>query len=138
MTDRPPMPSQQAVRDALSSLRAEAETTGRQPSVLALAARVGLPNTTFRHRYPDLCAELTQAPRRSDAPVVAASATAYETLAHAHARLRQDHNALSEHLELAIANIQRLTLDDDALRRALETARDVGRLPDRSARRALQ
>ena len=134
MTARPPMPSQQAVHEALSSLRAEAETSGRHPSVLALATRVGLPNTTFRRRYPDICAELTPAPRRATS-TVQTTATTYETLAHAHARLRQDHHDLSEHLELAIANIQRLSLDNHALREALEAARNVTRLPDRSDRR---
>jgi hypothetical protein len=135
MTARPPMPSQQAVRDALHDLRAEAETTGRHPSVLALAARVGLPNTTFRRSYPDICAELTAAPQRATSSTTAA-ATTYEKFAHAHARLRQDHNALKEHLELAIANIQRLTLDNHELRQALEATRNITRLPDRPARRA--
>ncbi len=137
MTARSPMPSQQAVRDALADLRAEAETTGRHPSVLALAARVGLPNTTFRRRYPDICAELSAAPQPPGSSTTTTT-TAYEKLAHAHARLRQDHHALSEHLELAIANIQRLTLDNDALRSTLEATRSVSRLPDRPARRVPQ
>jgi pantothenate synthetase len=127
------MPSEQAVRDALIDLRADAETTGRHPSVLALAARVGLPNTTFRRRYPSICAELAHAPRRAVASANA-TATAYEKLAHA--SLRQDHNALAEHLELAIANIQRLTLDNHELRQALEATLSVTRLPDPPARRA--
>jgi hypothetical protein len=135
MTDRPPMPSEQTVRDALHDLKADAETTGRHPSVLALTARVGLPNTTFRCRYPSICAELAHAPRRAVSSANA-TVTAYENLAHAHAQLRQDHNALAEHLELAIANIQRLTLDDHELRQVLETTRSVTRLPVRPARRA--
>jgi hypothetical protein len=45
--------------------------------------------------------------------------------------LRRDNHDLPEHLELAIANIQRLTIDNQALRQALEAARNVTRLPTR-------
>jgi hypothetical protein len=49
-------------RDAITDVHAAIDSltseTGRRPSVLALATRLGLANTTFRRNYPDICAEL--------------------------------------------------------------------------------
>ena len=42
--------------------------------------------------------------------------------------LRRDNASLTEHLELAIANIHRLTLENHRLRQALETASKVTRI----------
>ena len=50
--------TEQDARAACLQLQHEAETTGRQPSVLALSRRLGLANTTLRRRFPDICAEV--------------------------------------------------------------------------------
>jgi hypothetical protein len=42
--------------------------------------------------------------------------------------MHRDNQNLAEHLELAIANIQRLTLENHQLRSALEAAHKVTRL----------
>ncbi|MFB7462696.1 hypothetical protein ACFCZ1_04150 [Streptomyces sp. NPDC056224] len=47
------------------------------------------------------------------------------------ARLRRDKRELAEPLELAIAAIQRLTVDNDRLRTALHEARSIAPLPRR-------
>ena len=54
------MPSHDDVRAMLIQLRADTEVTGREASVLALARRVGLANTTFRRNFPGIVAELTE------------------------------------------------------------------------------
>jgi hypothetical protein len=55
---RPPIPSRDEVLAALAKLQADAQGTGRQPAVLALARQLGLANTTFRRNFPDITADL--------------------------------------------------------------------------------
>lgn len=114
------------VKAALDQLREEAHLSGRRPSVLALAHLLGLPNTTLRRRFPDICADI--ATRRQPAGTdeeTNAAAGFHDTLLQETSRLRRDNRELTEHLELAIANIQRLTLDNHRLRAELEVARLV-------------
>ncbi|WP_405110587.1 hypothetical protein OG559_30735 [Micromonospora sp. NBC_01405] len=54
------------------------------------------------------------------------------SLRRENARLRRDNENLSVNLEVAIANIQRLTLQAHQLREALEHASGVTRLPRQS------
>ena len=130
--NREPLVSENDVRAALTQLQAEADTSGRAPSVLALARRVGLPNTTLRRRFPDLCVQVAAAERRPTGPDD--DGTTFDKLQQDNARLRQHNRDLTENLELAIANIQRLSIDNHALRQALETAQHVTRLPARVPR----
>ncbi|MFE3901759.1 hypothetical protein ACFXPY_15805 [Streptomyces sp. NPDC059153] len=67
-------------------LTAQAET-GRTPSVLAVARRPGIANTTFRRHYPHLCEEIAAAARRS--PATDAAEGAYAKLVTDNARLRR-------------------------------------------------
>ncbi|MFC7912111.1 hypothetical protein ACWDRX_34925 [Streptomyces nigra] len=57
---RRPLPSLAEVRAICDALAAK---TGRTPSVLALATRLGLANTTFRRNFPQVCDELAGAAR---------------------------------------------------------------------------
>ncbi|MFJ2377141.1 hypothetical protein ACIOZL_31090 [Streptomyces sp. NPDC087769] len=77
---RRPLPSRADVSAAVDALTAE---TGRAPSVLALATRLGLANTTFRRNFPTICAELT---RSRPATGAATSADAFTALKTEHAR----------------------------------------------------
>jgi AraC-like DNA-binding protein len=120
---RQPLPSQADVRAAIDALTDEA---GRTPSVLALANRLGLANTTFRRNFPDVCARLTQ-PR----PATGAVANAFTALKTENARLRRDKRDLAQQLDLAIAAIQRLSIDNDRLRTALHEASSITRLAPR-------
>jgi hypothetical protein len=131
--NREPPISEPDVRAALSQLHNQADTTGRPPTVLALARRLGLPNTTLRRRFPDICAELATTRTRT-AATARDSGTAYDKLKQDNARLRRSNQQLTEHLDLAIANIQRLTITNHHLRQALETARNVTPMPPRPAR----
>lgn len=120
-----PLPSRTDVHAVIDSLTFE---TGRRPSVLALATRVGLANTTFRRNYPDICTELAAIART---PTGATAVDAYSKVQADNARLRRTNRDLAEQLELAIAAIQRLSIDNGRLRTALHDARAVTPLPRR-------
>ena len=76
--------------------------------------------------FPDLCAELASTPR---AAASTGAADAYTRLQEDNARLRRRNRELTEHLELAVATIQRLTIDNSQLHTALAKAQHVTRLP---------
>ncbi|MEU3558263.1 hypothetical protein [Streptomyces fragilis] len=120
-----PLPSRADVRAAVDALTQE---TGRTPSVLALATRLGLANTTFRRNFPDVCTDLTPT---AHAPASANGAVAYTEMKADNARLRRDKRDLAAQLEAAVAAIQRLSVDNDRLRAALHEARAVTPLPRR-------
>ena len=123
--------TEQDARAACLQLQHEAETTGRQAGVLALSRHLGLANTTLRRRFPDICAEVAVRRAQPALPAGALDTTGYETLEKDVARLRRDNQDLTENLEMAIANIQRLTIENHRLRQALEEAHKVARLPTR-------
>lgn len=107
---------------------APASETGRSPSVLALATRLGLAHTTFRRNFPDICAELAAAPMMATASKAVDNFTAVKA---DNARLHRDKRELAEQVELAIAAIQPLSVDNDRLRTALHEARSIAPLPRR-------
>jgi hypothetical protein len=120
------------VRTALNALREDAAATRRRPSVLALAQRLGLANTTLRRRFPAICIELATSPAAADqAAHTTIDTTSLTGLRQENARLRRDNESLAANLEVAIANIQRLTLQTHNLTEALEHARGVTHLPRR-------
>ena len=124
------LPTEEQVRQAMGELAAEASATGRRPTVLGLARRFGLANATFWRHFPDIANEVRHATRTregADPP----GASRYEELKNENAELRRANTDLTEHLALAVANIQRLTLDNRLLREALETTQKVTRLPSR-------
>jgi AraC-like DNA-binding protein len=129
VTRRTVLPSHDDVQLAIKRLT---ETTGKPPTVLALARHLGLANTTFRRHFPDITTELTQ--QRSPAPAGAdpVAASRFEKIQRENAELRRARCELAEHLELAIANIQRLTLDNHHLRQQLQAATKVTHISARS------
>jgi hypothetical protein len=130
VTRRTVLPRLDDVQLAIKQLT---ETTGKPPTVLALARHLGLANTTFRRHFPDITTELTQ--QRSPAlagPDPVAAAGRFEKIQRENAELRRAKLELTEHLDLAIANIQRLTLDNHYLRQQLHTATKVTHINVRS------
>jgi hypothetical protein len=129
------------VHEALAELDRTADVSNRAPSVLALARHLGIPNTTLRRRFPDICVELATARRQRSVARPApnentpSDSDKHEALLAANARLRPANQRLADHLELAIANIQRLTLENHELRQALQEARNVIPLQTRHDRR---
>ncbi len=102
-------------------------TLGHAPSVLALARHLGMANTTFRRRYPDVVAQLRNPPQLANTVGATASAAAESDLV----KLRQRNRDLADDLALAVSNIQRLSIDNRALRRQLEEITAVTHLPRR-------
>jgi hypothetical protein len=122
--------------DVQLTIKHIAEATGKPPTVLALARHLGLANTTFRRRFPDITTELTQ--RRSTARSgsdLADGASRLAKIQRENAELRRAKLELTEHLELAIANIQRLTMDNHHLRQQLHAATNVTHISTTRPRR---
>ena len=124
MTRVSQLPTVEQVQHAKNMIIAEAAEVGERPSVLALARRVGLSNTTLRRHFPDAADDLS-ALRRTPVTPSAAEPDGSANVQEQIARLRQDKADLATRLELAIASIQHLSLDNDRLRRTLEAANKV-------------
>ena len=125
MTRQIPLPTAQTVADALQDLTRQANVTGRRVSVSGLARRLGLPNTTLRRHYPDVIAEMgTAAP-----PDHPGRRSHDDELRKTTNRLRNETRVLRTHQDIAIAHIQRLTIENDQLRRHAETASQIRRIP---------
>lgn len=133
-TTRIPTPEQ--AQHAPDHVLGEAAATGRRPSVLTVARRLGLSNTTFRRHFPDIADEVGEARRtpRTDAAESPAAAE-HTRLVARNAKLRRENRLLRDHLDLAVANIQRLTLRAHRLQRELEAAAKVARIDDKTRAR---
>lgn len=124
MTRRTALPSVEDVQLAVKELT---EITGKSPTALAPASPFGLANTTFRRNFPDIAADLAH--QRATGPASAdAAISRFDQLKADNEKLRRDNHELAEHLELAVANIQRLTLESHRLRQQLETANKITRI----------
>jgi AraC-like DNA-binding protein len=132
VTRRTVLPSHDDVQLAIKQIN---ETTGKPPTVLALARHLGLANTTFRRCFPDITTEVAQ--QRSAAPPgpdLSDGSSRFEKIQRENTELRRAKLELTEHLELAIANIQRLTLDNHHLRQQLHAATNVTHISARPVR----
>lgn len=123
-----------AVRRHLDDLLRACQENGTRPSVLALAARVGLGNTTFRRRYPEITNKIATHRRPPAHPPAAVGPSPYDTLAARNAKLPRSNRELTAQLKLAAAQIQYLAIRNDRLGRALENHSAVTRLDTWSRR----
>ncbi|OZC47865.1 hypothetical protein CH251_25940 [Rhodococcus sp. 06-462-5] len=98
------------------------DASGRTPSVLALARHMGLANTTFRRRYPHTVNRL----KRSTSPVT--DHVAPHRCSDEVTQIRQRNRDLTTDLELAVASIQRLSIDNRSLLRRVEELSNVTHL----------
>lgn len=126
MTRAVVLPTTNQVREGFERLVLRAHQAGKRPSVLQLAREFGLTNTTFRRHFPDIARELSEA-RRTPTPKTTNSPAAddHARLVARNARLRRDNQQLRQHIQLAVANIQRLTLEAHQLRAELESAANI-------------
>ncbi|MBU3063167.1 hypothetical protein KO481_16725 [Nocardia sp. NEAU-G5] len=127
MNRRPDLPTVDDVQAAIDHL---IETTGKPPTTLALAGHLGLPNTTFRRNFPDLTTRLQRQRTRSEQETLS-GANRFEQLVQENQVLKATNQDLAEHLELAAANIQRLTTENHQLRQAIESASSIARIDTR-------
>lgn len=120
MTRTPAHPDAAVIDAAIEYLE---RATGRTPSVLTLARHLGLANTTFRRRCPEIVARL-----RTPTLTLAAPDTGPRQVDSDVNRLRQRNRKLADDLTLAVSSIQRLSIDNRSLRQQLEEAAAVTRL----------
>jgi hypothetical protein len=125
VTRRAALPSLVEVRTAITELT---EAAGKPPTILALARHLGLANTTFRRNFPDTAAELSDQRSRLAPPESPDGMSRHDKLQRDNDKLRRDTHELTAHLELAIASIQRLALDNEQLRRTLEATGKITRI----------
>ncbi|WP_372672731.1 hypothetical protein [Amycolatopsis kentuckyensis] len=137
MTRHSCLPTDNDVRAALEALCVEGETTtGGPPTVIALARRVGLANTTFRRNFPTIVAEIGRILEDRGKPASSQrGSTTLQRLTEQNARLRHINRELTDQLALAMATIQRLCLDNHQLRAELEGVCNVGHISTRPPRR---
>jgi hypothetical protein len=138
VTRKTSLPSDEEVRHAKTELLAEAHASGTRPTVVALARRLGLTNPTFWRHFPDTAREIAYLGRTPPATTPTADSTAgrIHELEKRNADLHRANQNLTEHLELAVANIQRLALDNHRLQQELEAAAKVTQLGPRITQRA--
>jgi hypothetical protein len=127
MSHKIPLPADAEVYKARTDTLAEAHAAGRRPSVQALARRLGLTNASFWRHYPHIALEIADQ-RRATPPVGTNPNNRATQLEKQIADLRRTNRDLLDHLHLAIANVQRLALDNHQLRQELEAATAVTRL----------
>ena len=130
MTARVQLPSEGQVRQALAGLAAQ--PGAGQPTVLALARSLSLANGTFWRHFPEIAREV--ADQRRTAARLGHTTSARQQPGDNNppselARLRRTNRELSDQIEVAIAHLQRLTLENHTLREELEDSRKITRLP---------
>ena len=137
MSRRADIPAEARIRRVLDQYVNECQDNGTRPTVLALAAKSGLSNTTFRRHFPDLAKEISAA-RSNPEPHAEAEKrrTPCEVLAARNTKLRRANRSLTENLHFAAARLQRLAVDNARLREALAASSNVTRInnPDRPRR----
>lgn len=116
MSRRVQLPTDEQVRQAVEQAAADAAAGGPALSVLGVARRLNLANTTFWRNFPQTAEQIRAmtGPRAQD-PSPAASTSDRNLLAEA----RRANADLSANLALAAANIARLTLENHQLREEL-------------------
>ncbi|MFH8585706.1 hypothetical protein ACH4GP_15020 [Streptomyces celluloflavus] len=111
------------VRKRMAEMIETCRQTNTKPSVLKLARQLGLSNTTFRRRFPDIAQELGAL--RSAPADPADGPTTHDRLIARNAKLRRRNQELTSDLALAIAQLQQLALTNERLRESLESASKI-------------
>ncbi len=129
MTAKVTLPIEAQIQVARLEMAADAASAGKRPSVTDLAHRVGLTNATFWRHFPGIAREVAAERRLSPPSGPPGPSERPPDRRHEEARLRCKNRTLTEQLEFAIDNLQRLTLENHRLRRELEQLSNVSRLP---------
>jgi AraC-like DNA-binding protein len=129
VTQSADIPAEARVRRVLDQYLIECHDNGKRPSVLALATRLGMSNTTFRRHFPEQAKEISGARSSTGSRTVAETRPSpHEILVARNARLRRANHTLTSNLRLAAAQIQRLGMENARLREALEASSNVTRI----------
>jgi hypothetical protein len=130
------IPAEYGVDRALERYLGECRDNGKLPSVLGLADRLGMSNTTFRRHFPAQARKvsgLRSAPASESGSGDDVPVSPYDQLTARNARLRRANRVLTQNLHLAAAQIQRLSLDNARLRGELQSRASI--IPVDQARR---
>ncbi len=101
------IPAEARVRRVLDQYLTECHDNGKRPSVLTLATRLGMRNTTFRRHFPEQAREISALRSGTESPAVAETRPGpYEILIARNARLRRANRTLTGNLRLAAAQIR--------------------------------
>ncbi|MDV6270818.1 hypothetical protein [Rhodococcus globerulus] len=114
------LPTTAVVSVEFAALLAESAERGVLPSVLALARRLGIANTTLRRNFPEVVDALSG--RRQTArnrSTRNAPTTHIDALALENQQLRTRNRELTEHIALASSQIQQLSREAHQLRAEL-------------------
>lgn len=126
MTRRVLLPSESEVRTALAELR-----TSNEDGIITarnLARQLGLANSTFWRHFPEIAQAVADENRVTSRAAQAAPAKAPRA-SDPNGALRKENATLRDQIELAVAHIQRLTIDNQTLRDQLEIQTNIVRLP---------
>ncbi|MBT2472926.1 hypothetical protein J7E97_35025 [Streptomyces sp. ISL-66] len=121
------------VRRHLQEMLDACRATNTRPSVLTLARRLNLTNTTFRRRYPEIAQEISE--HRATPTARRGGPTEHDKLIARNAKLRRRNRDLVTQLALAAAQIQHLALRAQRLQAALESASKVTSINSKTRRR---
>lgn len=133
MTRRVPDLPEALVRKHLQEILETCGETNTRPSVLMLARRLDLTNTTFRRRYPEIAREISE---QRAAPITPRSGPSeHDRLVVRNAKLRRRNRELTAQLALAAAQIQHLALQNQRLREAAESTANVTNINSRTPHR---
>ncbi|GAA1961359.1 hypothetical protein GCM10009816_24000 [Microbacterium aquimaris] len=122
------LPSEGAIRDALHRLTDEAG--GATPPVTALARELGLSNSTFWRRFPDIAQKVADGRRQAARTQAATAGNRTDTPARVvEARLRAQIIDLTAQIQTAAVQVQRLTLENHTLREHLTAQDNIARIP---------
>lgn len=123
------LPTPVEILAALAQLRT---SSNRPVTARALAEHVGLTNSTFWRHFPEIAQSVADERREALRGVSTSRAPATtEPAANAERRLRDENTALRSQLERAVAHIQRLTIENDDLRKQAEQASGIRGLRSR-------
>ncbi|MFI0714081.1 hypothetical protein ACH4SK_26165 [Streptomyces inhibens] len=123
MTRQVPDLPEALVRKHLQEVLDTCRETNARPSVLMLARRLNLTNTTFRRRYPEIATEI--ADHRASSTTTRSDPTKHDKLVARNAKLRRRNRELTAQLVLAAAQVQHLALRNERLQEALEAASNI-------------
>ncbi|WP_064445169.1 MULTISPECIES: hypothetical protein [Rhodococcus] len=120
MTQSGGLPTTAAVSVELTALLTESAERGVRPSVLGLARRLGIANTTLRRNFPETVDELSRQRRiYRSRPTPELPTSHINTVVLENMQLRTRNRELTEQIALASSQIQQLSLEAHQLRTEL-------------------
>lgn len=129
MSRRIELPGREQVEATVRAL--SDSTSGSALTVSALAQHLNLTNSTFWRYFPDIAQSVADKRRLSLRGEAKPSPTPATRKDCPERHLRQQIDALKSQLSIAAAQVQRLTLENAALRRQLEAENTIVRIRDR-------